>query len=107
MLIDTSNDQTVKTTLNRWLKQINNYETLKPTLQNVDNAKAIIDAPENKDIMDKAYLLQALVYFSKEDFLKTKQSFAKLQILWATYLSMQWKIVFYKTSYVRSSFLRL
>lgn len=79
LLIDTSNDQAVKTTLNRWLKQINNYETLKATLQDTDNAKAIIDAPENKAIMDKAYLLQALVYFSKEDFLKTKQSLVKLQ----------------------------
>jgi len=69
---------TVKNILASFLTQINNYEKLRPQLENKTTADPIIKSPDNQQIMEKAFLLQGLLYKDKEQFVRAKQSFMKM-----------------------------
>lgn len=68
----------IKTQLADWLQQVKNYEKLKPELEKNSTADPIINAPENQQMMEKAYILQGCLYKDKEQFVKAKQAFMKL-----------------------------
>ena len=67
----------LKENLESLSSELASFERLKPQLQGHAKAESLVNAPENKELTDNAFLLQGLLYREKEQFLQAKLAFEK------------------------------